>query len=119
MPGSAAVTSALSVCGFPMEECTYWGFAPHKKGRETFFAEIAERDTASVFFESTHRIAKTLASLTKALDADRLVCVCRELTKIHETIYRGTIDEVVEKLNDTSLKGEFVIVVAPKKFTEQ
>ncbi len=117
IPGPSALTAAISVCGFPMEHFTYLGFAPHKKGRETFFRELGEREEASVFFESTHRIEKALGSLQSVLDAKRLIFVGRELTKMHETLYRGSIDEIAQKLHATSLKGEFVIIVCPKHFT--
>jgi 16S rRNA (cytidine1402-2'-O)-methyltransferase len=115
IPGASALTAAISACGFPMSEFVYLGFVPQKKGRQTFFAEIAERVTPSVFFESTHRIEKTLASLCESLDEMRLVFVGRELTKLHETLYRGTAAEVERAIKETSTKGEFVIIVGPKK----
>ncbi len=114
IPGPSALTAAISVCGFPMDEFTYLGFVPHKKGRETMFKEIAARESASVFFESTHRIEKTLSQLMVFLKKDRKVFVGRELTKMHETLYRGTIEEVTKRLQSTSLKGEFVVIVAPE-----
>jgi 16S rRNA (cytidine1402-2'-O)-methyltransferase len=115
IPGASALTAAISVCGFPMENFTYLGFAPHKKGRQTFFKEIAERSEAVVFFESTHRLLKALESLSSTLDK-RLTFIGRELTKMHETLYRGTAQEVLEQVKATSDKGEAVIVVAPKNF---
>ncbi len=113
IPGPSALTAAISVCGFPMDEFTYVGFIPHKKGREKMFREMSERKTSTVFFESTHRIEKTLAQLSKHLAASRLIFIGRELTKMHETLYRGTIDEVQKQLQATSTKGEFVIIVGP------
>lgn len=113
IPGPSALTAAISVCGFPMDEFVYLGFVPHKKGRETMFCEISARITPSVFFESTHRIEKTLAALAKVLDPSRVICVGRELTKLHETIYRGSIDEVQKALQATSTKGEFVVIIGP------
>lgn len=128
IPGPSALTAAISVCGFPMEHFTYLGFVPHKKGRQTFFKDIAEREEAVIFFESTHRLIKTLESLSLVLDAvpgtrddwtmGRLVFVGRELTKIYETLYRGTAQEVLEAIKSTSIKGEAVIVIAPKNFSE-
>jgi 16S rRNA (cytidine1402-2'-O)-methyltransferase len=117
VPGTSALTAAISVCGFPMERFTYVGFIPHKKGRERCFQEIAGRDDASIFLESTHRILKTLLALQAALHSERLIFVGRELTKMHETLYRGTIDEVVAMMHAGSIKGEFIIVIAPKNFT--
>lgn len=110
IPGPSALTAALSVAGFPTEPCTFVGFPPHKKGRTTFFAELAARDEAVVLYESTHRIHKTLA----ALPQDRVALLGRELTKMHETLYRGTVAEITAQLATTSTKGEFVIVLAPK-----
>lgn len=117
IPGPSALTAAISICGFPMDDFAYLGFAPHKKGRETFFKNIANKKEASIFFESTHRIEKTLIALQATLDPKRLICVGRELTKLHESIYRGPSEEVAKHLHATSLKGEFVIVVAPSTFT--
>lgn len=113
IPGSSALTAAISICGFPMEKFAYLGFAPHKKGRETFFREIATRREAVIFFESTHRISKTIETLKKYLHTERRVFIARELTKMHETLYRGTIDEIAAKMQASSLKGEFVIILAP------
>ena len=113
IPGASALTAAISVCGFPMDDFTYVGFIPHKKGRETLFRQIAERETATIFLESTHRIMKTLDQLSVSLQADRVIFVGRELTKLHETLYRGTVDEVRQAIQSTSSKGEFIVIVAP------
>lgn len=113
IPGPSALTAAISVCGFPMERFRYMGFAPHKKGRETFFRVIAAEKEPVVFFESTHRIRKTMDALRK--DPNRLLFVGRELTKQHESLYRGTVDVVTDQMKNTSLKGEFVMVLGPKK----
>lgn len=113
IPGPSALTAAISVCGFPMDDFVYAGFVPHKKGRQTFFKTVAEREMPTVFFESTHRIEKTLASLSEVLSGGRLVFIGRELTKLHETLYRGTIDEVANQIQAGSSKGEFVIIIGP------
>lgn len=113
IPGASALTVAISVCGFPMDEFVYLGFVPHKKGRETMFREIAAREVPSIFFESTHRIEKTLEALAKVLDPSRHIFVARELTKLHETLYRGSIDEIRASLQATSTKGEFVVIIGP------
>lgn len=114
IPGPSALTTAMSVCGFPTEHFTYLGFIPHKKGRQTFFKDVAARKEAVIFFESTHRLVKTLESLATTLDAKRMMFVGRELTKIHETLYRGTATEVLAQVKATSDKGEAVVVVAPE-----
>lgn len=111
IPGPSALTAAISVCGFPMDEFTYVGFIPHKKGRETLFKEMSERETPTVFLESTHRIMKTLEALTKHIHPERMVFVGRELTKMHETLYRGMIKDVIQQLEATSTKGEFIVIL--------
>ncbi|MEK7473710.1 MAG: 16S rRNA (cytidine(1402)-2'-O)-methyltransferase [Patescibacteria group bacterium] len=111
IPGPSALTAAISVCGFPMDEFTYIGFIPHKKGRETLFKEMVNRETPTIFLESTHRIMKTLEALAKHLDSKRVIFVGRELTKLHETLYRGMITDIVQQLKDTSIKGEFIVIM--------
>lgn len=112
IPGPSAAIAALSVSGFPCDEFVFLGFPPHKKGRQTFFKRLATLWSTVVFYESTHRIEKTLAEITASV-GDRQLVVCRELTKLHETTYRGTAADVTAQLKSTSIKGEFVIVLAP------
>jgi 16S rRNA (cytidine1402-2'-O)-methyltransferase len=114
IPGASALTAAISVCGFPMDEFVYLGFAPHKKGRQTMFTEIAADKRPCVMLESTHRIQKTLEALAGVLDERRLIFLGRELTKMHETLYRGTCREVMDQLAKTSSKGEFTLIVGPQ-----
>jgi 16S rRNA (cytidine1402-2'-O)-methyltransferase len=87
---------------------------PHKKGRETIFKKIETAITTSVFYESVHRIEKTLDSLVEVLDPSRTVAVLRELTKIHEEVIRGEASMVRDYFRDNSdkVKGEFVVVVS-------
>lgn len=110
VPGPSALIAALSISGFSADTFIFLGFPPHKKGRKTFFDKIAQQPCTVVFYESTHRILKALAELELRL-ANRQIVVCRELTKLHETIYRGTSTEVTEQLQKSSIKGEFVIVL--------
>ncbi len=112
IPGPSALIAALSISGFAADNFTFLGFPPHKKGRETYFRELALIEHTVVLYEATHRIEKTLAQLPQ----DRLLVVCRELTKLYETTYRGTAAEVLEALSKTSKKGEFVVVVAPQNW---
>ncbi len=112
IPGPSAVITALSVSGFPADAFTFLGFPPHKKGRKSFFEKLDNIKNTIVLYESKHRIIKTLESLPK----DRLTMVARELTKIHETLYRGLTTEIINQINKTSDKGEFTIVIAPKKY---
>lgn len=115
IPGPAALTAALSIAGMPTHEFTFLGFLPHKKGRQTLFAEIADASRAMVFYESPHRIEKALQSLTEVLTADRKVSVLRELTKMHESVVEGTAAEVAAyfKAHPDQVRGEFVVIVAP------
>ncbi len=113
IPGASAVAAAVSVSGFPSDAFVFLGFPPHKKGRTAFFAKAMSQELTTVLYESTHRIQKALEAI-KTLDPARKLCVCRELTKMFETIYRGTSEEVMAKLDETSSKGEFVIVIAPQ-----
>lgn len=114
IPGANAAIAALSISGFPADEFLFLGFPPVKKGRAAYFDRIAETSSTIVFYESTHRIEKTLGELSERI-GDRKIVVGRELTKLHETIYRGTVTEVTEQLKATSIKGEFVLVIDRKK----
>lgn len=111
IPGPSALTSALSIAGVPVHEFIFLGFMPHKKGRETLFKEIAESERTIVFYESTHRILKTLESLKSI---NKKVTVARELTKIYEEILQGSAEEILKILTDTpeKQKGEFVVIVS-------
>lgn len=114
IPGPSAVTTALSVSGFQADTFLFAGFPPHKKGRRGFFERVVDSPVTAVIYESPHRIGKALDSLEE-MASDRMLCVGREMTKIHETFYRGTPRAVKEQLEQTSGKGEFVIVIAGKK----
>ncbi len=120
IPGPNAATTALSASGLPADRYAYWGFVPHKKGRQTFFSELAEAEDTLVFYESKHRIAKTLEQLAGAVEAagtpERPVVVARELTKQFETFYRGTARHVADALAADDSRGEFVIIVGPKRW---
>ena len=110
IPGACAAVSAFSVAGFQADEFTFLGFPPHKKGRAGFFTQAMSQPRVVVFYESTHRISKALESLA-SIDPERQLLVCRELTKIHETLYRGTASAILAQLQTTSSRGEFVVVV--------
>ena len=113
IPGASAVIAALSASGLPTHEFTFLGFLPHKKGRETLFKEIAISERTMVFYESPHRILKTLESLIKFCP-NKKVCIARELTKIYEEFKTGSPAEVLEYLNKNPEKqrGEFTVIVA-------
>lgn len=112
IPGPTALITALSGSGLNNGEFTFIGFLPHKKGRETLFKEISESKRTVVFYESPHRIIKTLESLVKFCP-EKKVCVARELTKIYEQFITNTPQEVLNyfKENPDKVRGEFVVIV--------
>ncbi|KKR07547.1 MAG: Ribosomal RNA small subunit methyltransferase I [Parcubacteria group bacterium GW2011_GWC2_39_14] len=109
IPGVAAVTTALSISGFQTDHFMFLGFMP-LRGRTKIFNLIKDSDVTIAFYESPHRIIKTLEAL-KPIVGNRLFCVCRELTKKFETIYRGTVDEVLPEISK-KVKGEFTIIIS-------
>lgn len=115
VPGPSAAVAALSVSGFYADRFLFLGFPPHKKGRAAFFKEVAASEETVVFYESPHRIEKTLDALAEALDAKRRICIGRELTKVYETIVRGPVAHVLDVVRAAPRKGEFVIVVERAK----
>ncbi|HEY4477660.1 MAG TPA: 16S rRNA (cytidine(1402)-2'-O)-methyltransferase [Candidatus Paceibacterota bacterium] len=113
IPGASALITALSASGLPTHEFIFLGFLPHKKGRETLFKEIAEAKRTVIFYESTHRMLKTLEALIKFCP-DKKVCVARELTKIYEEFKTGSAEELLAFFteNKEKQKGEFVVLVS-------
>jgi len=109
IPGASAVTAALSISGFPTDKFVFMGFPPHKKGRKKYFEEVKDAKYTVAFYESCHRIKKCLNELGEILDEKRRICVCRELTKKFESVYRGDIKEILEQ--KIPEKGEFVVVI--------
>lgn len=113
VPGPSALTSALSVAGIPATEFTFLGFLPHKKGRETLFKEIASSLRTMVFYESPHRVIKSLESLAKVLSPERKIIIGRELTKIFEEVITGSAGDILAHFgtHQDTLRGEFVMIV--------
>ncbi len=109
VPGASAVTAIASVSGLPTDSFVFFGFIPKKKGKQKVIQEIINSKRTAIFYESGHRIIKTLENLSEL--GDRKVVVGRELTKKFETIYRGAVEEVICQIKNTSAKGEFVVVV--------
>lgn len=110
IPGPSAVITALCASGLPTDKYLYLGFLPVKKGRQTLFKKMAESEYTVVFYESPHRLVKTLTQLKDHLSADAQVVVAKELTKIYENYYRGTLDDVLKALPE-KVKGEYVVMV--------
>lgn len=115
IPGPSALVTAFSIAGISGNQFTFLGFIPHKKGRETFFKTLTEHVQPVIFFESTHRIMKTLESLEKVLP-DSKVMLGRELTKMHEEMLIGTPAELLNILvtEPVKQKGEFVVIVSSR-----
>ena len=115
VPGPSAVTAAFSIAGMAGNQFSFLGFAPQKKGRETFFKNLRNYDHPVIFFESTHRIMKTLTALNDpANDPDNwVVTIARELTKLHEEVLTGSAAELLETLEAEPVrqKGEFVVLI--------
>ncbi len=110
VPGASAITAALSVCGFDINKFVFLGFLPKKK-RKKLFDWLKKGKIAFAFYESPKRIAKTLDILEKEFGPETKIFVARELTKVFETLYRGKVFEVKEKILKESVKGEMTVVV--------
>lgn len=116
LPGPSAPATALSISGFPCQEYLFLGFVPKKgKARKEFFSELEKSPHTVCFFETPHRILKTLDELASILDNEkqRKVFVAREMTKKFESYYWGNIKKVIKKVKSDPIKGEYTIVVAP------
>lgn len=113
IPGVSAFVCALVVSGLPTSEFTFVGFLPHKKGRKKKLQKLASEERTIILYESPHRILKTLSEVLETF-GDREIAVAKELTKLHEEIFRGKISEVLKKLTSDKVKGEFVIVISGK-----
>lgn len=114
LPGPTAFVPALVNSGLPNDRFVFEGFLPHKKGRKTRIDNLVNEERTMIFYESTHRIQKTLVQFAEAFGADRQACVSRELTKLHEENVRGSLAELVEYYETHSVKGEIVLILAGK-----
>ena len=114
LPGPTAFVPALVSSGLPCDRFSFEGFLPVKKGRTKRLKELSIETKTMVFYESPHRILKTLNDLSNYFDIESQISVSRELTKLYEETFRGTIKESVEHFEKNKTKGEFVIVLSPK-----
>lgn len=111
IPGPSAVVTALAVAGLPTDRFTFEGFPPRKPGeRRTAFTALATEPRTMVFFEAPSRLADTLQAMADAFGADRPAAVCRELTKLHEEVARGTLSELAAWAAE-GVRGEIVVVI--------
>ncbi|MFK7811379.1 MAG: 16S rRNA (cytidine(1402)-2'-O)-methyltransferase [Maribacter sp.] len=115
LPGATAFVPALVNSGLPNDKFVFEGFLPVKKGRQTRLKFLAEETRTMVFYESPHKLLKTLGNFVEYLGAERPVSVSRELTKLYEETIRGTAEEVLKHYTKKPPKGEIVIVVGGKK----
>lgn len=115
LPGATAFVPALVNSGFPNDKFVFEGFLPVKKGRQTRLQLLAEETRTLIFYESPHKLLKTLTQFSEFFGAKRLVSVSREITKLHEETIRGTVTDVLKHYTENPPKGEIVIVVAGKK----
>lgn len=111
LPGATAFVPALVSSGLPCDKFCFEGFLPPKKGRATRLALLKEEPRTLIFYESPHRLVKTLTQFVEVFGAERPVSVCREISKIHEESVRGTLSEVLLHFTETEPRGEFVIVL--------
>lgn len=114
LPGATAFVPALVSSGLPCERFCFEGFLPQKKGRQTKIESLKDETRTMIFYESPHRLVKTLSQFSEALGEERQVSVCREISKIHEESVRGTLKEVTEHFCEQEPRGEIVIVLAGK-----
>jgi 16S rRNA (cytidine1402-2'-O)-methyltransferase len=114
LPGATAFVPALVNSGLPNEKFCFEGFLPQKKGRQSKLTELAEETRTMIFYESPHRLVKTLQQFAEVMGEDRKASVSRELTKLHEENARGTLLELVNHFAAKTVKGEIVIVVGGK-----
>ncbi len=115
LPGAAAFLPALVASGLPCERFCFEGFLPAKKGRQTRLRELATEQRTMVFYESPHRILKTLTAFAETFGEKRLACVSREISKIYEEHIRGSLAELTATFSERKVKGEITIVVSGNK----
>ncbi len=115
LPGATAFVPALVSSGLPCERFSFEGFLPVKKGRQTRLTELKDETKTMIFYESPHRLIKTLQNMIEYYGAERQVSVSRELTKIFEEHQRGTLTQVLEYYKGKTIKGEIVIILKGKE----
>ncbi len=114
LPGATAFVPALVNSGLPCERFTFEGFLPQKKGKNKKVQDLAEEERTMIFYESPFRLVKTLELFAQYFGEERQACVSREISKIHEENFRGTLKGCIEHFSQKDVKGEIVIVVEGK-----
>ncbi len=115
LPGPTALIPALVNSGFPTDRFVFEGFLPHKKGKQTLLKKLSEEDRTIVVYESPHRLIKTLEQMKEFFGSERSMSVSRELTKVHEETFTGTLEQVLTHFQLKEVKGEIVIVIDGKR----
>ncbi len=111
LPGATALIPALVASGLPSDRFIFEGFLPPKKGRKTKFEALAQEDRTIIIYESPHRLLKTLNQIEEFFGKETSVAACRELSKLHQEIVRGTVEELIQHFTEESPRGEFVIII--------
>ena len=112
LPGATALIPAMVNSGLPADRFVFEGFLPHKKGRQKRLQQLEGEERSIIFYESPYRVLKTLEQLKTFFGEEREVAACREISKLHEEVVRGSLKEVIEHFNQKAPKGEFVLVLA-------
>ena len=115
LPGPTALIPALVLSGLPSENFIFEGFLPRKKGRKAKLLEIAQNTRTTIIYESPYRVVKTLTEFLEYLGEDRQIALSREISKIYEETFRGSIVEAVKYFSNKKIKGEFVICIDKKQ----
>ena len=115
LPGPTALIPALVLSGLPSDAFIFEGFLPRKKGRKTKLKEISQNTITTIIYESPYRIQKTLSDLIEFVGSDREVSLSREISKIYEETFRGSVSDAIAHFSDKKIKGEFVICVDKKQ----
>ncbi len=115
VPGASSVHAALSISGLPTDNYFFQGFLPKKKGRKTKFEKLKELDCTIILFESPKRIKKTFNDINYYL-GNRVVSVCKEITKVYEKVYLNNIEDIINIFDEINPKGEFVILIAKENY---
>jgi 16S rRNA (cytidine1402-2'-O)-methyltransferase len=114
LPGPSALIPALVASGIPCDRFIFEGFLPHKKGRQTKWKEIAAENRTVALYESPHRLLKCLKEIETHLGSETIVCVAREISKIHEEFNTNTCEQLIAHYTEKPPKGEIVVIIAPK-----
>lgn len=115
LPGATAFVPAIVQSGLPCSSFYFYGFLPHKKGKESLLKRVAEMEETVIFYESPHRLLKSLEKMAEILGPEREISISKELTKIYAFTFRGTIAEAIEYFGQKEVKGEFVMIISPKE----